>query len=284
MSPSKLPSSTACRWLLAPNRFPVSSAMAEFEAEETRIQAAYDRRAKAGRSYAWSDEGHLFIVQDIERHMLSALKREQLMPLASRSILEIGCGNGHWLREFIKWGANPANLVGIDLRDDRIALARRLTPNTVTYQKANAAHLDFADASFDIVLQATVFTSILDAGLRTQVAAEMLRVLRPGGVVVWYDFRVNNPRNTDVRSVKRAEIERLFPNCRIVLVKTTLLPPLARALAGHSWLACQLLNIIPWSCTHYLGTICKTGEKKERVGALACIGNRRSPTLDCSQL
>jgi ubiquinone/menaquinone biosynthesis C-methylase UbiE len=243
--------------------------MRGFEAEETRIHAAYDRRAKAARSYAWSDEGHLFIIQGIERHMLRALKRERLMPLASRSILEIGCGNGHWLREFIKWGANPENLIGIDLRDDRIALARRLTPTAVRYERANAAQLDFADASFDIVLQATVFTSILDAGLRTQVAAEMLRVLRPGGVMVWYDFRVNNPRNADVRGVERAEIERLFPECSITLAKSTLLPPLARVLAGYSWLACELLSLIPWSCTHYLGTIRKTAEKEGSVGALS---------------
>ena len=257
--------------------------MPGFEAEESRIRAVYDRRAKAARSYAWSDEGHLFIVQDIERHMLSALKREQLMPLGSRSILEIGCGNGHWLREFIKWGANPANLVGIDLRDDQIALARRLTPTTVRFHQANAAQLDFADASFDLVLQATVFTSILDADLRRQVAAEMLRVLRPGGVVVWYDFRVNNPRNRDVRGVKRAEIERLFQHCRIVLAKTTLVPPLARTLATYSWLACELLTLVPWSCTHYLGTIRKTGEKKESVAASAWTGNRRNSVLDYSR-
>jgi len=231
--------------------------MPGFEAEETRIHAAYDRRAQAGRSYSWADEGHLFIVQEIERRMLGALKREQLIPLASRSILEIGCGNGHWLRELIKWGATPANLTGIDLRDDRLALARRLSPSGVKYQKGNAAHLEFPGGSFDIVLQATVFTSILDAGLRRQIAAEMLRVLRPGGIVLWYDFRVNNPRNADVRGVGRAEIARLFPGCELDLARATLLPPLARGLARYSWLACQLLSLIPWSCTHYLGTIRK---------------------------
>jgi len=98
---------------------------------------------------------------------------------------------------------------------------------------------------------------MLDFTLKQKVAAEMLRVLRPTGIVLWYDFRVNNPRNPDVRGIKRAEIEKLFPVCRIDLEVTTLLPPLVRALARYSWLSCYMLSALPWMCTHYLGTIRK---------------------------
>ena len=226
-------------------------------AEEARIHEAYARRAAAAQSYSWFDPGHIFMVQEIEQRMLAALERHGMAPMESKKILEIGCGNGCWLREFIKWGASPANLTGVDLLADRLARARRLSPPGVKFISANAARLQFAAASFDIVLQATAFTSMLDFALKQEVAAEMLRVLRPAGIVLWYDFRVNNPRNPDVRGVNRAEIERLFPGCRIALQKTTLLPPLLRVLARYSTLACHILSALPWACTHYLGTIRK---------------------------
>jgi ubiquinone/menaquinone biosynthesis C-methylase UbiE len=127
----------------------------------------------------------------------------------------------------------------------------------VVLGRGNAAQLDFADGSFDIVLQATVFTSILDSALKMQVAREMVRVLKPDGVLLWYDFRVNNPRNPDVRGIEREEIERLFSNCRVRLERITLAPPLLRAVAPYSWLGSYLLSAIPWACTHYLGTIQK---------------------------
>ncbi|MGH7797799.1 MAG: class I SAM-dependent methyltransferase [Candidatus Binatia bacterium] len=227
-------------------------------AEEARIHEAYARRAIAARSYSWFDSGHIFMLQEIEQRMLGALKRHGMAPLQSRQILEIGCGNGHWLREFIKWGASPQNLAGVDLLAERLAQACRLSPPGVAFMSGNAAQLELADESFDIVLQATVFTSMLDFAHKQKVAAEMLRVLRPAGVVLWYDFRINNPRNPDVRGIKKAEIEKLFPGCHIALETTTLLPPLLRALARYSWLGCHLLSALPWMCTHYLGTIRKT--------------------------
>jgi hypothetical protein len=88
-------------------------------------------------------------------------------------------------------------------------------------------------------------------------AAEMLRVVKPTGLILWYDYHVNNPWNKDVRGVKRREIYELFPNCQIDLERITLLPPLARALAPYSYLACYLMEKFPLLCTHYLGAIRK---------------------------
>jgi ubiquinone/menaquinone biosynthesis C-methylase UbiE len=199
------------------------------------------------------------MVQEIERRLLDALKRHAMTPLTAKHILEIGCGNGHWLREFIKWGATPENLAGIDLLAERIAQACRLSPPGINLRRGNAEELDFADRSFDIVLQATVFTSILDRALKKKIATEMLRVLKPNGVVLWYDFRVDNPRNPDVRGIAKAEIDELFSGCQITLERITLAPPLLRALAPYSWLGSYLLSAVPWACSHYLGTIRKAG-------------------------
>src|SRR5437867_12293533 len=57
----------------------------------------------------------------------------------------------------------------------------------------NAAQLAFPEATFDLVCQSMVFTSILDHGMKQQIAAEMLRVVKIEGLILWYDFHVNNP-------------------------------------------------------------------------------------------
>jgi len=236
----------------------INEAEQPLSVEEARIRDAYARRSASGRDYSWFERGHLFMVQELERRLLETLNRHALAPLCSKQILEIGCGNGHWLREFIKWGASPENLAGVDLLTERIAQACRLSPPGINLMRGNAAVLDFADASFDIVLQATVFTSILDPALKKKIAAEMLRLLKPDGVLLWYDFRVNNPRNPDVRGIGKAEIEELFSGCHITLERITLAPPLLRALARYSWLGSYLASAVPWACSHYLGTIRKS--------------------------
>jgi SAM-dependent methyltransferase len=225
--------------------------------EEARIHAAYARRAAMPRRYSLFDPGQLFTLQQLERRLLATLRREGLTPLDGRKILEIGCGNGYWLTEFIKWGAAPKNLTGIDLLKSRLAEARSRCPEEVRLEQGNAVRLDFPPASFDVVFQATVFTSILEQSLKIAVAHEMLRLLKPDGVILWYDFRFDNPRNPDVRGIESAEIGSVFPGCEVKLERVTLAPPLARRLAPLCWSACELLEKIPWLCSHYLGIIRK---------------------------
>jgi hypothetical protein len=125
----------------------------------------------------------------------------------------------------------------------------------VTVECGNAAAIRFESGSFDLVLQATVFTSVLDPGMKQAMAAEMLRVLRPDGLILWYDFFIRNPRNPYVQPVGKSEIRRLFPGCSFELRRISLAPPLVRLLAPHSWLACSLMARVPPLCTHYLGAI-----------------------------
>jgi ubiquinone/menaquinone biosynthesis C-methylase UbiE len=177
--------------------------------------------------------------------------------LDSKRILEVGCGSGDLLRDFIKWGARPENIVGIELLRERMAEAVELCPKAISIHQGNAARLPFAGESFDIVVQSTVFTSVLDRGMKQELALEMRRVLKPEGLILWYDFHINNPRNPDVKGVKRREIYALFPDCDIRLQSITLAPPIARRLAPLSWLLCYVLSKIPWLCSHYIGVIRK---------------------------
>jgi ubiquinone/menaquinone biosynthesis C-methylase UbiE len=226
-------------------------------AEESRIRSAYARREEDDARYSWFNPGYQLMVQQRERRLLALLRRYDCENLAPKKILEVGCGTGQWLRDFIKWGARPENITGIDLLAERVSKARGLCPPAVRIQCASAAQLPFSNERFDLVLQSTVFTSILDPDLKRQVAAEMMRVVKPEGFILWYDYHVNNPWNKDVRGVKRREIIQLFPDCRVELQRIILLPPLARLLAPYSYLGCYLLEKLPPLCTHYLGVIRK---------------------------
>jgi ubiquinone/menaquinone biosynthesis C-methylase UbiE len=226
------------------------------KAEESRIQAAYARR-RSGNLYSRFNPAYLVMVQERERRLLSLLRKQGCDSLETKRILEVGCGNGDLLRDFIKWGARPENIIGIDLLPERVAEAIHLCPKAIDIQQGNAAKLQFADESFDVIVQATVFTSVLDMNMKRQMAAEMFRVVKSDGLILWYDYHMDNPKNPDVKGVTAREISGLFPKCQIHLQRITLAPPLARLLAPYSWLACYILSKIPWLCTHYIGVVRK---------------------------
>jgi ubiquinone/menaquinone biosynthesis C-methylase UbiE len=168
----------------------------------------------------------------------------------------VGCGSGGVLRNFIKYGATPENLYGMDLLTDRIEIAKKTSPN-INFKCGNAGKMSYVDNSFDIVLFFTVFTSIFDPNMKKQLAFEALRVIKPNGFILYYDYKFNNPKNSDVKGVSKKEIVSLFPNCTFNFTLTTLAPPLARTIAPYSWLLCYLLEKIPILRTHYLVTIQK---------------------------
>jgi ubiquinone/menaquinone biosynthesis C-methylase UbiE len=155
-------------------------------------------------------------------------------------------------------GARTENIVGIDLLPDRVAEAMHLCPKALEIHQGNAAILEFEDESFDLIIQSTVFTSVLDVNVKRQMASEMCRVLKPDGLILWYDYHMDNPKNSDVKGVKYPEINSLFPKCDIRLQRITLAPPVARLLAPYCWSICSLLSKIPWLCTHYIGVIRKS--------------------------
>ena len=230
-------------------------------AEEARIKAAYARRHKGDERYSWFHRGYVFGMQSVERDILGLLARNGYGSLGSCKILEVGCGTGFWLRQFVKWGARPDHVFGVDLLPERVSEARRVCSSETTIACANAGRLDFADQSFDIVFQGLVFTSVQDAAMRRRMASEMRRVTRRGGLIIWYDFDVNNPSNPDVRAVKKPEIMELFPDCSIDLRRVGLAPPIYRFLAPHSWILCELLEMLPMLRTHQLGAIRPAGSR-----------------------
>lgn len=230
--------------------------MTPAEREAKRILAEYERREKEiGREYyAPTRPANLFVRHGQQRALLEALGRASALPLTGKRILEVGCGLGKWIPVFEEFGAERAVIAGVDLDPTRIAEARARFPGA-DLQAGDATKLPWRDASFDIVFQSLVFTSILDDSVRNAVATEMRRVLALDGVILWYDFSYDNPSNANVRGIRAGEIDRLFPGCKIELARVTLAPPLARRLVPRSWLAASVLERLRLFNTHYFGVI-----------------------------
>jgi SAM-dependent methyltransferase len=171
--------------------------------------------------------------------------------LASARILDVGCGTGAFLRQLIAWGAEPSKLIGTEFQQDRLDHARRHTAEGVRWHLGG---LDCAaTGSIDLASAETVFSSILDGGLRRGLAAEMWRTVKPGGWCMVFDFRYDNPRNPNVRKVTQAELRQYWPADQVHYRTLLLAPPIARRLARAPYLATELLEaLLPVLRSHFI--------------------------------
>lgn len=222
--------------------------------ELDQIAARYARRADRGEAdrYSLLRPEVWQMWQERQRALLKLLARRPGTPAEWRAT-EVGCGAGGNLLDLLRLGLQPAHLTGIELLPERLAAARAALPEGVRLLAGDAAAAEVPPASQDLVLQSTVFSSILDDALQQRVADAMWAWLKPGGAVVWYDFTVDNPRNRDVRGVPLQRVRALFPQGRLTARRVTLAPPLARAFPA----AYGLLNLLPWLRTHRLVLIAK---------------------------
>ncbi len=222
----------------------------------TRLRREYEDRKQrfAGSDlYSWFNPSNLFAIHGRQRAILSALRKNGKTNLADLSILEMGCGGGGVLTEYLGFGALPENLYGIDLLFDRVVHAHHVLPVSGLIN-ADGQALPFREHAFDLVLQSTAISSILDSDLRKNICRDMLRVIKPSGLILSYDFWLN-PTNPQTRGIRPAEIKHLFPNCTYQFSRITLAPPIARRLAPVSWGFCLFLESLKIFNTHYLVAI-----------------------------
>lgn len=225
------------------------------EAEIERLRAEFRTRDRTipPDFYAWHRPEIRYWQQQTARVCTKLLHDAGALPLAGQAIADIGCGTCQWLAEFVRWGAAPAHLHGIDLLEERIDAARARVPDA-DLRCGDARHLPWSDAGFDLVTQFTVFSS-MPVDMQRGIAREMLRVLRPGGHILWYDCRYSNPARAAVRGLNRRDIARLFPNCSIRSSVTTLMPPLSRFIARRSHALAAALESLRVTCTHLAALI-----------------------------
>jgi ubiquinone/menaquinone biosynthesis C-methylase UbiE len=244
--------------------------------EVERLTAEYeqrDRGAVAGSTYSFANPGYVFHVQDLEWELLREL-RSQRVDLATMRVLEVGVGYGQWLQRFKEYGAFEA--AGIDVLPWRIEAARERYPS-LDLIAGDAADLPYDDGHFDVVLQITCLSSVLDEQVRRRIAAEMWRVTAPGGIVLSYDMRPTpfairalgrlyamlrgrsaaaTDSSTPTTPVAGRELEALFgrpvTSRRVVTLNFEL-----ASIAGRSRFAASLLRAVPWLRTHEMVVIRK---------------------------
>jgi ubiquinone/menaquinone biosynthesis C-methylase UbiE len=224
-------------------------------ADADRVLRVYADRSARGlsRRYANHRPENLLALHQIERVLFTELVAHGWTDFGRLDVLDVGCGSGGVLVRLIGLDVDPARAHGVDVLEDAIGLARSRLP-TVDLRVGNGAELPYADDSMDLVLQFTMVSSILDAAVRAKVAREMSRVVRPGGLIVSYDFRIN-PLNPDARGLRRGELETLFPGHGIKARAVTLAPPIARLVASRSYgMAAALQALVPLR-THLLAFV-----------------------------
>jgi SAM-dependent methyltransferase len=221
--------------------------------EVQSVRERYARRVPQDSRYSLRNPAAMLSWQERLRAMVGLFAELGLPDLAGLRLLEIGCGTGGNLLDAMRLGFAPEHLAGVELLADRHGAARQVLPAGVQLWQGDATAIDLGAASWDIVWQSTVFSSLLDDGFQQRLADTMWRYVRPGGGVLWHDFTVDNPRNRDVRGVPLARVRALFPQAsRIVTRRITLAPPIARAVTRVHPALYPLLNTLPALRTHVL--------------------------------
>ena len=226
-------------------------------AEADAVRARYGRRAMHNARYSLTRPAALMAMQERQRALLRLFARRGFADLASLRLAEVGSGGGGNLLELLLLGFVPEHLAGIELLPERHAAARARLPSTLGLTCGDASTASVDDASVDIVLVSTVFSSLLDGAFQQRLATAMWRWVKPGGGVLWYDFTVDNPRNADVRGVPLARVRALFPEARVEHRRVTLAPPIARAVCHVHPALYPALNALPWLRTHVLAWLGK---------------------------
>ena len=231
--------------------------MADESNEAQAVRERYARRTPQDPRYSLLNPAALWPLQERQRAMLALFARLGWHDLSQLRLHEVGCGTGSNLLELIQLGFRPDHLSAVELLPERHAEARARLPEAVSLLQGDALALSPTPQSVDIVLQATVFSSLLDAAFQQRLAASMWAALKPGGGVLWYDFTFDNPRNRDVRGVPLARVRQLFPQGRVQARRVTLAPPIARAVVRLHPSLYTLFNALPLLRTHVLCWIAK---------------------------
>jgi ubiquinone/menaquinone biosynthesis C-methylase UbiE len=101
-------------------------------------------------------------------------------PSKGEHVLDVGTGTG-LAAHLMAPRVNPGSVIGIDLSDHMLALARSKASKNVQFLGMAAEHLVFRPATFDLVTMGQALAYLADP---TSALAEANRVLRPGGRLV----------------------------------------------------------------------------------------------------
>ena len=126
----------------------------------------------------------------------------------STHVLDLCCGLGGPARYLAyHYGCR---VTGVDMNTDRLAGAVRLTERTklqdrVLFHHANALQTGLADETFDVIVSQEAFCHIPN---KKTLITECVRLLKPGGRIVYTDILARSNMTNEIRS--RLETEMVF--------------------------------------------------------------------------
>ena len=187
-----------------------------YQVDEHRAEKVRELFATIARRYD--------LLNDIMSAGLHRRWKRRLVELAGepRDVLDLCCGTGDIALRF------RARVVGVDFTEEMLRVAAAREHSKISWIRADALRLPFADNSFDVVSVGYGLRNLADIeqGLR-----EVWRVLRPGGKFVSLDF--GKPESATFRAL-------YFSYLRIVL------PILGRLFCGdpdtHAYILTSLRN------------------------------------------
>lgn len=217
------------------------------------IPDTYRGYASSGRELRWRHPapGIRLMLAERDAWLLSAIR-----PALSGTVVDLGCGTGSLASLLDENRARPARYVGIDLLEDRLAEARQRSP-WAEFFEASADRTPLETTSADGLVASTLFSSLTESWFRARVAAEIERLLRPGGRLLVYDFRYPSPGNDRVRPISASVLRALFPGWPTEVRSLSLLPPLARTWLGATPARYRALTAIPLLRSHLAAVLIK---------------------------
>jgi SAM-dependent methyltransferase len=232
-----------------------------------RVYGAYENDSRVRARRDPHNRANILIEEErtgaFERLLAGIGKTE----LAATEILDVGCGAGGELARLQASGADLRRCHGIDLLPDRVRRARQLLPDADLHE-ADARDLPFESEAMDLIVLKVVLSSVLDRDISARIAAEIDRVLRPGGAVLWYDNRYANPFNRDVRGISRRELTQLFPGYDLRLRAVTVVPPLVRQFGAATDVAYRALRRLKPLRVRYAGVLLKPVRRRGAPGVI----------------
>ncbi len=126
---------------------------------------------------------------------------------AGTTVLDVGCGIGGSSRILAK--DFSFNVTGVTISPQQVARATELTPDGVTAKFAvdDAMALSFPDASFDVVWSIEAGPHMPD---KSVFARELLRVLKPGGILVVADWNQRDDRQVPLNAWEKPVMKQLL--------------------------------------------------------------------------
>lgn len=208
----------------------------------------YQKQGGSYRNDLFRNPEVLFQTLASDASVIAALRSTSLEPTTAQ-ILDVGCGGGGSIINFLRLGFDPCNIWGIDILPERIQIARRRFPN-INFICGDASSMKefFKDNRFNLVFEATMFVQITDDHLAQRIADEMLRVVKTNGFIVLTDWRYGKPANASYKALTQERIAQLFHvGTRTELRgvhKGALVPPLGRFLSHRAALGYFLIQTL----------------------------------------